>query len=57
MKLSDYQEDEIVNGCLGGGRKYQKVLYERFYGSMMAVCLRYTHDREEARDVLHEGFM
>lgn len=24
---------------------------------MMGVCLRYTNDREEARDVLHEGFM
>lgn len=57
MKLSDYQEDDIVHGCLNGGRKYQKLLYEKYYGSMMAVCLRYTHDREEARDVLHEGFM
>lgn len=57
MRISDYHEDEIVEGCLNGGRKYQKLLYERFYGSMMAVCLRYTQDREEARDVMHEGFM
>lgn len=57
MRLSDIHEEELVEGCLNGGRKYQKLLYERFYGSMMAVCLRYTSDREEARDVLHEGFM
>ena len=57
MRVSDYQEDEIVEGCLSGGRMYQKLLYERYYGSMMVVCLRYTNDREEARDVLHEGFM
>ncbi|MEO1450746.1 MAG: RNA polymerase sigma factor, partial [Bacteroidota bacterium] len=25
--------------------------------SMMVVCMRYTYDREEARDVLHEAFM
>lgn len=57
MRLSDYQEDEIVKGCLEGGRKYQKLLYEKYYGSMMVVCMRYTYDRDEARDVLHEGFM
>ena len=57
MKLFNYTEEEIVEGCLGGSRKHQKLLYERYYGSMMVVCLRYTHDREEARDVLHEGFM
>ncbi|RMG64238.1 MAG: sigma-70 family RNA polymerase sigma factor [Bacteroidetes bacterium] len=57
MRVPDYHEDEIVAGCLQGGRKYQKMLYERFYGSMMVVCMRYTNNREEARDVLHEGFM
>ncbi len=57
MKLFDYSEEEIVEGCLKGSRKYQKLLYEKYYGSMMAVCLRYTHDKEESRDVLHEGFM
>jgi len=57
MRASDYHEDDIIEGCIAGGRKYQKLLYERFYGSMMVVCMRYTNDREEARDVLHEGFM
>jgi len=57
MKLFEYSEEDIVEGCLKGSRKYQKLLYEKYYGSMMAVCMRYTQDREEARDVLHEGFM
>ena len=57
MRASDYQEDQIVEGSINGGRKYQKLLYERYYGSMMVVSMRYTQDREEARDVLHEGFM
>ncbi len=55
--MSAITEDQIVEGCIDGGRKYQKLLYERYYGSMMVVCMRYTNDREEARDVLHEGFM
>lgn len=57
MRVSDYQEDEIIEGCLQGGRKYQRMLYERYYGTMLVVCMRYTSDREEARDVLHEGFL
>ncbi|MEL6673667.1 MAG: RNA polymerase sigma factor [Bacteroidota bacterium] len=57
MNINRYHEDEIVEGCLQGGRKYQKLLYEKYYGSMMVVCMRYTNDREEARDVLHEGFI
>lgn len=54
---SNLSEDKLVEGCIKGGRRYQKILYERYYGSMMAVCLRYTNDREDARDVLHEGFL
>ncbi len=57
MRQIDNQEDQIIQGCLEGVRKYQKLLYERYYGSMMVVCMRYTNDREEARDVLHEGFL
>ncbi|MEM6263689.1 MAG: RNA polymerase sigma factor [Bacteroidota bacterium] len=52
-----YNEDEIVEGCIHNDRQCQKMLYEKYYGSMMAVCLRYTNDREEARDVLHEAFI
>lgn len=57
MRVTDHQEDEIIEGCLNGARKYQRMLYERYYGNMLAVCMRYTNDREEARDVLHEGFI
>lgn len=57
MKPHQVTEEQIVEGCLQGGRKYQKLLYERFYSNMMVVCMRYAKDREEARDVLHEGFM
>jgi RNA polymerase sigma factor (sigma-70 family) len=52
-----YDEEAVVKGCLKNDRYSQKLLYENYYGSMMAVCMRYTSDREEARDVLHEGFI
>lgn len=57
MKAFDITEAEIVEGCLKADRRYQKLLYERYYGAMMTVCMRYVSNREEARDILHEGFM
>ena len=57
MKAFDYSEEAIVEGCLQEDRKFQKLLYERYYGAMMTVCLRYSGSREEARDILHEGFI
>jgi len=47
----------LINGCVAGCRLHQKRLYEQYHASMMATCLRYTNNYEEARDVLHEGFM
>lgn len=35
----------------------QKALYERYYSSMMVVCYRYARDKDEAKDLLHDGFM
>ena len=38
-------------------RKEQKKLFDRLAPKMMAVCLRYMGNREEAEDVLQEGFI
>ncbi len=51
------KSQELLEGCIREERGYQKELYEKYYGRMMAVCLRYTNNREEARDILNEGFM
>lgn len=47
----------MLEGCLAGNALAQRKLYETYYGKMMAICMRYTNNREEARDILHEGFM
>ena len=48
---------KIVKGCIKGDRNMQKVLYERYYSKMMSVCYRYAKDSDEAKDLLHDGFM
>lgn len=49
--------EEILEGCIRGERIYQKRLYELYYGKMMSVCLRYAGNRDQAQDLLNEGFM
>ena len=50
-------ETDIIKGCLKNDRTSQKALYEQFYSKMLGVCLRYSKSSDEAKDILHEGFM
>jgi RNA polymerase sigma factor (sigma-70 family) len=50
-------DSEIVKRCLKGDGYYQKLLYKRFAGTMMGVCLRFFKRRDEAEDCLQEGFI
>lgn len=49
--------EEIIKGCLKGDRKSQQVLYKMHYGKMFGVCMRYAKDRDNALDILQEGFL
>ena len=50
-------EAKLIAGCLEEKRWAQKELYERHYGKMMGVCLRYSNNSEDAKDILNEGFI
>lgn len=47
----------LVEGCREGDRRAQKALYDALSGKMFAVCLRYMGNRDEAEDVLQDGFV
>jgi RNA polymerase sigma factor (sigma-70 family) len=51
------EETALIEGCLKEERWAQKKLYESFYPIMMGVCMRYANNREDARDLLNEGFV
>jgi RNA polymerase sigma-70 factor (ECF subfamily) len=38
-------------------RDAQKGLYQLFYGYAMSICLRYSRTKEEAVEILNDGFM
>lgn len=48
---------DLVDSCIKGNRKSQELLYKTFYGKMLAVCMRYSRNKEEAQDVLHDGLI
>ena len=50
-------EQELVDGCRRGDDKARRQLYERYAGKMMAICMRYMANREEAEDLLHDGYI
>src|SRR5271154_2058878 len=46
----------ILEGCKKGDRKAQDLLYTQFYRYALGICLRYTRSREEAIEVVNDGF-
>lgn len=55
----DYQnnEEDFIAACTRNEKWAQKKIYEDYYGSMLPLCMRYTNNREDAMDVMHEGFI
>ncbi|WMX16381.1 MULTISPECIES: RNA polymerase sigma factor [unclassified Aureispira] len=54
---SSSNEAKLIAGCLAEERWAQKQLYEQHYGKMMGICLRYSNNSEDAKDILNEGFI
>jgi RNA polymerase sigma-70 factor (ECF subfamily) len=50
-------EQLLIKGCIAGDRAFQTKLYDLFAPKMLGVCLRYSKNREEAEDILQEGFL
>ena len=47
----------LIAGCLARDRSCQKEIYFVYSPAMMALCMRYTKDRQEAEEVLQDGFL
>ncbi len=58
-KTNQLQDTEqlLIKGCIAGDRAFQTKLYNLFAPKMLGVCMRYSKNREEAEEVLQEGFL
>jgi RNA polymerase sigma factor (sigma-70 family) len=54
---TDINLNRMWEGCLQNDRKQQEALYRALAPKMLAVCMRYANDRDEAQDILQEGFI
>jgi RNA polymerase sigma factor (sigma-70 family) len=50
-------EEAILQGCLNNDATAQRELYNKYSSKMLAVCYRFAHNREDAEDMLQEGFI
>lgn len=57
MPVENINLQLILEGCRRGNRNSQRKLYEFFYGYAMKICLRYAKTREEAVEILNDGFV
>lgn len=51
------QTQQLIEACIKGERHSQSRLYNAYMQKMFVVCLRYSRNREEAEEILQEGFL
>ena len=47
----------MLHGCLNNNASAQEALYGRFSPRMLGVCYRFARSKEDAEDMLQEGFI
>ncbi len=50
-------EEQMLAGSVKNNAAAQEAFYERFSPRMLAVCYRFAKNREDAEDMLQEGFI
>ena len=50
-------EEDVIQGCIKRNAMAQRALYEKYSSKMLSVCMRYTGRRDQAEDVMHDGFI
>lgn len=48
---------QLVQGCLHRDREAMRKLYDLTASMAMGVCMRYSHNRETAQDLMQEGYI
>lgn len=49
--------EEVILKCKKGQRKAQEQLYKTYAGVLYGICLKYSRNKTEAEDNLHDSFM
>lgn len=52
-----HEEMQLVEGCKNQSRIAQQEVFEKLYGKLFGLCLRYADNDDEAKDILQNGFI
>ncbi len=47
----------MISGCIDNDRQAQEVLYRKYFGSMMAMLIKHTRDKDLSMEILHDGML
>lgn len=50
-------EQELINGCLAGEARAERLFYDKFYRMVLGVTSRYALDQQQAVDYLNRTFL
>jgi len=49
-------DEELIRRCKDKDQSAQKLLFEKYANKMMAICMRYCKNQDDAKDLLQEGY-
>lgn len=49
-------EEQLIKGCIARDEKSFRMLFESYYGKMLRVCMQFADGKDEAKDMVQEGF-
>lgn len=49
--------NDLIKKCQKGERAAQELLYRKYAGVLFGICLKYSKNKVEAEDSLHDSFM
>lgn len=55
--MNSKTEKELIKNCIRNKRDAQKALYQKYYSSMMSVCIRYMKDEDMVKEILNKSFL
>ncbi len=50
-------DNQLIEGCKKGKRKSFELLYKKYSPVLFGICYRYSKSRDEAEDILQDGFI
>lgn len=50
-------EKELIEACLNNDPKAQRELFHSYAPAMLSICMRYSKNHDEAKDMMQDGFV